>query len=348
MSFINEFLTHALITTLLIIGFLAARDLSDSLQGKIVIALSLSLAFLTWINIKQVYGLSEPLYFFLRFLSIPNIGLLWWFMLSLLKDDFRLGRFEWIGMLLLCFAPFIYWLDRLGFSIPYWNEINIYGGIAPFIMIAHLIWVALSERSNDLVEPRRRARTWLSAAILIAVLISLLSEYLENQLTESLLRNGFALPVTWLWLFWLSRMQKEVLRFELRKQRTKDSTGIDPKDHALHQNLLKLMQEQQLYKQHGLTINILAQKLNTQDHRLRVLINRGMGYRNFPAFLSSYRMDYIKSVLADPEQARVPILTVALDAGYASLQTFNRVFKQAEGVTPSHYRMEILNKLSQK
>jgi len=347
-SFINEFLTHALITTLLIIGFLAARDLRDSLQGKIVIALSLSIAFLTWINIKEVYTLSEPLYFLLRFLSIPNIGLLWWFMLSLLKDDFKLGRFEWTGMFLLCLAPFTYWLDRLGLPIAYWDEINVYGGIVPFIMIAHLIWVALSELSIDLVEPRRRARYWLSAAILLAVLISLLSEYLGNPLTESLLRNGFALPVTWLWLFWLSRMQPEVLRFEPQQEPIKRTSDIDPKDHALHQRLLEAMQEKQWYKQHGLTISVLAQALNTQEHRLRVLINRSMGYRNFSAFLSSYRIDYIKSVLADPEKARLPILTVALDAGYASLQTFNRIFKQAEGMTPSDYRMKILNKLSQK
>jgi AraC-like DNA-binding protein len=34
----------------------------------------------------------------------------------------------------------------------------------------------------------------------------------------------------------------------------------------------------------------------------------------------------------------VPILTLALDLGYASLSPFNRAFKAHTGLTPSEYR----------
>ena len=34
----------------------------------------------------------------------------------------------------------------------------------------------------------------------------------------------------------------------------------------------------------------------------------------------------------------MPILTIALDAGFGSLGPFNRAFKDAEGMTPSAYR----------
>jgi AraC-like DNA-binding protein len=46
----------------------------------------------------------------------------------------------------------------------------------------------------------------------------------------------------------------------------------------------------------------------------------------------------VKAALTDPSQRDVPILTIALDAGFGSLGPFNRAFREAEGCTPSSYR----------
>jgi AraC-like DNA-binding protein len=50
----------------------------------------------------------------------------------------------------------------------------------------------------------------------------------------------------------------------------------------------------------------------------------------------------VKSALADPTQKEVPILTIALDAGFGSLGPFNRAFRDVEGMTPSEYRAQQL------
>jgi AraC-like DNA-binding protein len=42
--------------------------------------------------------------------------------------------------------------------------------------------------------------------------------------------------------------------------------------------------------------------------------------------------------VADPAQAEVPILTIALDAGFNSLGPFNRAFKAETGMTPREFR----------
>ena len=63
-----------------------------------------------------------------------------------------------------------------------------------------------------------------------------------------------------------------------------------------------------------------------------------MGYRNFNAFLHAYRIRDACAQLLDPNFARTPILTIALDVGYQSLNTFNRGFRETMGVTPSAYR----------
>ena len=37
-------------------------------------------------------------------------------------------------------------------------------------------------------------------------------------------------------------------------------------------------------------------------------------------------------------QAEVPVITIAMDAGFQSLGPFNRAFKATTGVTPTEYR----------
>jgi len=71
---------------------------------------------------------------------------------------------------------------------------------------------------------------------------------------------------------------------------------------------------------------------------LRRLINQRLGYRNFNVFLNEHRIAEAKAALADPRQAEVPVITIAMDAGFQSLGPFNRAFKATTGVTPSEYR----------
>ena len=46
-------------------------------------------------------------------------------------------------------------------------------------------------------------------------------------------------------------------------------------------------------------------------------------------------MDDAKTMLL---RTKEPVSAIASDVGYFSLNTFYRVFKKMEGVTPSHYR----------
>ncbi|MDU6560307.1 MAG: helix-turn-helix domain-containing protein, partial [Streptococcus vestibularis] len=66
------------------------------------------------------------------------------------------------------------------------------------------------------------------------------------------------------------------------------------------------------------------------------------GHRNFSAFLNRYRLDDAKAALSDPGQRDVPILTIAIDAGFQSIGPFNRAFKAATAMTPSEFRRQAL------
>src|SRR5581483_8880445 len=96
-----------------------------------------------------------------------------------------------------------------------------------------------------------------------------------------------------------------------------------------------LMTVERVYREEGLSIGGLAARLDVPEYRLRQAINEGLGHRNFNAFLNRYRLDDAKAALSDPEQREVPVLTIAIDAGFQSIGPFNRAFKAATGMTPT-------------
>ena len=95
---------------------------------------------------------------------------------------------------------------------------------------------------------------------------------------------------------------------------------------------------ERLYAREALTIVGLASVLGTQEHVLRRVINHGLGFRNFNDFLHTYRLKEAAERLGDPQLRRIPVLTIALEAGYGSIGPFNRAFKERFGMTPSEYR----------
>ena len=93
-----------------------------------------------------------------------------------------------------------------------------------------------------------------------------------------------------------------------------------------------------VYQEPGLSIASLAAQLSIPEYRLRRLINAKLGYRNFNQMLHAYRVAEAAEALADPGKRHLPILTIALTAGYQSINPFNRAFKESKGVTPSAFR----------
>ncbi|WP_085968603.1 helix-turn-helix domain-containing protein [Bradyrhizobium genomosp. III] len=122
----------------------------------------------------------------------------------------------------------------------------------------------------------------------------------------------------------------------------RSSTGGIAVDPLLLRRLDHLMTVERIYRQEGLAIGALGARLDVPEYRLRQAINEGLGYRNFNAFLNHYRIDDAKTALSDVTQREVPVLTIAMDAGFQSIGPFNRAFKAETGMTPSEFRREAL------
>ena len=118
---------------------------------------------------------------------------------------------------------------------------------------------------------------------------------------------------------------------------TGDATPVKSSaaDQKLIDALMRLMADERIYRHDNVTIGTLATRLGIPEYRSRRLINQRLGYRNFNVFLNEHRIAEAKAALADPSQAEVPVITIAMDAGFQSLGPFNRAAKATTGVTPT-------------
>jgi AraC-like DNA-binding protein len=122
----------------------------------------------------------------------------------------------------------------------------------------------------------------------------------------------------------------ELVKDDIPKPSLADTQWLD--------KLTKAMEEEFYYRQVDLTIKSLSEHLTVPEHQLRRLINQHLGYRNFNDYLNRYRVRDAAQRLSDPKLIRIPILTIAIESGYASLTTFNKAFKTLKTMTPSEFR----------
>jgi len=202
----------------------------------------------------------------------------------------------------------------------------------------------LSSWSTDLVEGRRRLRIFIVAAIALygglnAVLQMLA---LRGDAVEIANIANIAVLTGIVAVICVAMMQVTARELFPAAGEVPAKAAVaresDATDQKLVDALMRLMADERIYRQDNVTIGTLATRLRIPEYRLRRLINQRLGYRNFNVFLNNHRIEEAKAALADPTQAEVPVITIAMDAGFQSLGPFNRAFKATTGVTPSEYR----------
>jgi len=103
----------------------------------------------------------------------------------------------------------------------------------------------------------------------------------------------------------------------------------------------RALSEEKLYLDPELSLSDLANHIDVPRNTLSWVINRVPG-RNFYDLIGECRIREVQAKMADPGQIGQKILSLALDAGFASKPTFNVVFKKVTGMTPSEFRSKIV------
>ena len=119
----------------------------------------------------------------------------------------------------------------------------------------------------------------------------------------------------------------------------------DRDDHAvrdaeLFARIEYLMQTEGVYRQNDLTIERLAERLDTNRTYISRAINQQAG-KTFSSYVNSYRIDEAVRRLSDVDDD-TPLKALAQTLGYNHLQTFYTSFQSAIGMPPSKYREKLL------
>jgi AraC-like DNA-binding protein len=361
-SLIEAALRGGAVVLLLLVVALLLRDARRVPAGIFSVLFALGAASYTIVS-ASIFAAAPPSWLLpLRVVGMGNPLVFCLFAAALFDDDFKPSWWHAVAWLALV---------GLGLSSP-WIGVPQARWVCSGLGLAFNalgVWYVLAGRAFDLVEERRRLRAVLVILVALYSAAIITSEiawpsgsggpalYLANSIgllaitlifAVALLavnRDGalISLPVS-------ASSAPAALSQAILPRRpvagpARADTAERDEDASRLSALRRLMEHDKAYREEGLSIGGLAGKLGIPEHGLRRLINQRLGYRNFNAFLNFYRLDDVMAALADPAQEAVPILTIALDAGFQSLGPFNRAFKAQTGMTPSEFRRQQLSRI---
>ena len=331
----------ATVAILLLTGIVILRDRRQRETGPYGGLLALSVAA---DSIVTIVGYPLPAWLWpLQLIGAGTASLLWIWTGAVFVDDYRPS-----------------WRDAVAWAVlPAMGAYGLYawrpwiGSVEQALALLFILlaaWRIVAGLRGDLVERRRRLRPLLAAlAVLYAggiLLVNMLGGTgpmgASGRIVDAALLAALASA------FALFTMRGDRSPFAQAAEASRPdpdtaarpSAAIDDQEDALLARLRQLMEEEKVYRREGFGVSALVAALDVPEYRVRRLINQRLGHRNFSSFVNGYRLAEAMAALADPAQADVPILTIALDTGFQSIGPFNRAFKAHTGMTPTAYRKQ--------
>jgi len=302
-----------------------------------VVGVLLSLGCIGYLVMPLVEEYLEPMPYILYLWLIPSIvpSMLLLFVWFIFEEHCRFP--PWIvlitGSSILGSLWFAY--NDVGLpNSPAWFQFFKVGIVG---LALYIVWRG---HDQDLVILRSRFRYVLIAALSGVIFISFATEVITGFNTPKSL-DALAAFVDFVLLlifnYFFLKLNPETLLMGSAEPVPVKEKPNDP----LINELLERMHSERLYADHDLRVAGLAALLNVPEYQLRGKINQQLGYRNFNQFINRYRIEEAGVKLR--KDARIPVLSIALDVGFRSISSFNTAFQQHFGVSPTQYRAETLS-----
>ncbi len=166
-------------------------------------------------------------------------------------------------------------------------------------------------------------------------LINIIQEY-DAVVMATIIRIGFV------YLILISVFKVFGARMEIDVERIPTFAALVPHTKLTHKDaphiekITRAMQEHKFYREMGCTREAIAEKIGLHEVTLSRIINQHF-HKNFNEFINSYRITEAKERLLSDHTA---ITVIAFEVGFNSIASFNRVFKEEVGISPSEFRKQ--------
>lgn len=212
----------------------------------------------------------------------------------------------------------------------------IVGGLIMLLMMMEMI---RSRSFFQLQRGQQRDQYWLIIALVLLTISLLLIELLHLTETVQILQGLWGstlIRLAFVFLMFFSFFRVFGSQYLLAVERVPTAEKLlSQNDRQIAEKLEKLVSEEKLYREMGLSRNDLAARLEIAESRLSNIVNRYFNC-NFNLWINRQRVTEAKERLRNEPKTQITI--IAFESGFNSIATFNRVFKEIAGVSPSEWR----------
>jgi AraC-like DNA-binding protein len=189
--------------------------------------------------------------------------------------------------------------------------------------------------------------TWLTVMLygfILAWLSSVASavarSYFQGVYDQMVLANFLAFFCFFNFIFYKGLSQPEIFSGVVERPRYEASRLTADEGKRYHERLSVHMESTKPYLDPGLTLKDLASQVSLPPRYLSQIINE-YSHRNFYDYVNQFRIEEAKRQLADKTSGR-NISEILYAVGFNSKSSFNTAFKEATGVSPSHFRKQAI------
>lgn len=197
-------------------------------------------------------------------------------------------------------------------------------------------------RMDETNKVNRAQKYWLILALILLHLSLPATELflLTEQLTPTqymAIRTVIVFSFIYLVMTSLFRVFDDALQSRYSRQRKAMRDRLSDTDRAFAKRIDTWMVTEKPYRTMGYSREACADALNVPEHKLSRLLNLYYD-KNFNEFVNYFRIEEAKERLLN--EAKTTVTVVAFEVGFNSIASFNRVFKEMVGVSPTAYRKD--------
>ena len=142
----------------------------------------------------------------------------------------------------------------------------------------------------------------------------------------------------WIALEGLLRGNFILIKHNEGKSENKNFSKLTESEISGHiESITQLMAVEKVYLNESLSLKEFALRLKVDPNLISFILNNHLN-STFYDFVNRYRIEEVKKRMIDPAYSHLTLLGIALESGFNSKTTFNRVFRQLTGTTPTQFQ----------
>ena len=242
-------------------------------------------------------------------------------------------------------------------AMSYSDESELHWFKAPLIEVMTLLsstvlvlsfWEALRGYSHQ-SKAQKMHRIVFSSVFFLGVFLCMVvveGAFTDQQAEQIFpwLRAVSALSIMIVIQFILSALHRARLDSTNGTDKVLDSTHTDTEsavDLVVVSGIEDLIFEKQMYLQADVKMKDFAQALCVPEYKVSRAIRLHFGAPNFNHYINRYRIEHAIKLMSSAHSSSWAHLVIALESGFSSVNTFNRVFKTTQGCIPSEFKKNL-------